>query len=141
MSDEAVEGKSAEEQPQTYEEHFAEGGDDKAKHHKEHNELHLVYGLNSTPPPLEASFAAFQHILASFVGIITPTLIIGGVLGLGSEIPYLISMALVVSGVGTFIQAKQVGPLGSGLLCVQGTSFAFLGSILAAGFMVKGRGG
>jgi xanthine permease XanP len=30
---------------------------------------------------------------------------------------------------------------GSGLLSVQGTSFAFLGAILTAGFIVKGQGG
>ncbi|MEH6347138.1 MAG: nucleobase:cation symporter-2 family protein [Bermanella sp.] len=101
----------------------------------------LIYGLNDRPAPLKALFAAFQHILASFVGIITPALIIGGVLGLGEHLPYLISMSLIVSGVGTFIQAKKVGPIGSGLLCVQGTSFAFLSAILAAGFLVKSRGG
>lgn len=101
----------------------------------------LLYGLEDRPSPHKAFFAALQHVLASFVGIITPTLIIGGVLGLGSEVPYLISMALITSGVGTFIQARRVGPLGSGLLCVQGTSFAFLGAILAAGFMVKSKGG
>ncbi|MCJ8293319.1 MAG: purine permease [Colwellia sp.] len=101
----------------------------------------LLYGLNDRPEPLKALFAAFQHILASFVGIITPALIIGGVLGLGNELPHLISMALFVSGVGTFIQAKRIGPIGSGLLCVQGTSFAFLSAVLAAGFIVKSRGG
>ncbi|MEH6578538.1 MAG: nucleobase:cation symporter-2 family protein [Amphritea sp.] len=101
----------------------------------------IIYGLHDRPEPIRATFAALQHVLASFIGIITPTLIIGGVLGLGSEVPYLISMALIVSGVGTFIQARRIGPVGSGLLCVQGTSFAFLASILAAGFMVKGNGG
>jgi xanthine/uracil permease len=45
-------------------------------------------------------------VLASFVGIITPTLIMGGALGLQSEMPYLISMALFVSGLGTFVQAR-----------------------------------
>ncbi|KZX83690.1 xanthine permease XanP, partial [Oleiphilus sp. HI0009] len=63
------------------------------------------------------------------------------VLGLGSEVPYLISMALIVSGVGTFIQARRFGPVGSGLMALQGTSFAFLSSILAAGFIAKGKGG
>lgn len=101
----------------------------------------LIYGLNDKPEPLKALFAALQHILASFVGIITPALIIGGVLGLGEHLPYLISMSLMVSGVGTFIQARRVGPIGSGLLCVQGTSFGFLSSIIAAGFIVKGQGG
>ena len=107
----------------------------------ENNKSDLLYGLHDRPEPLKALFAAFQHILASFVGITTPALIIGGVLGLGSELPYLISMALFVSGVGTFLQARRVGPVGSGLLCVQGTSFAFLSAVLAAGFIVKNRGG
>lgn len=101
----------------------------------------LLYGLHDRPPVPAAILAALQHMLASFVGIITPTLIIGGVLGLGAEIPYLISMALIVSGVGTFIQAKKIGPVGSGMVALQGTSFAFLGSILAAGFIAKGKGG
>ncbi|MDO6784383.1 nucleobase:cation symporter-2 family protein [Neptunomonas phycophila] len=101
----------------------------------------LLYQLDDKPPFLEAVFAALQHVLASFVGIITPTLIIGGVLGLGEHIPYLISMALIVSGVGTFIQARRPWGIGSGMVCVQGTSFAFLSSVLAAGFIAKGKGG
>ncbi|EGA69014.1 uracil-xanthine permease [Vibrio sinaloensis DSM 21326] len=101
----------------------------------------LIYALDDRPEPKAATWAAIQHVLASFVGIITPTLIIGSALGLAEHVPYLISMALMVSGVGTFIQAKRVGPIGAGLICVQGTSFAFLGSILAGGFLVKGRGG
>jgi xanthine permease XanP len=101
----------------------------------------LIYGLDDRPDKIPAFLAGLQHVLASFVGIITPTLIIGGVLGLGAEIPYLISMALIVSGVGTFIQARKFGPVGSGLVAIQGTSFAFLSAILAAGFIAKGKGG
>ena len=101
----------------------------------------LIYQLDDRPPAPQAFFAALQHVLASFVGVITPTLIIGGVLGLGEHIPYLISMALIVSGVGTFIQARRFGPIGAGMICLQGTSFAFLGSVLAAGFIAKGKGG
>ncbi|WP_419534370.1 nucleobase:cation symporter-2 family protein [Endozoicomonas sp.] len=101
----------------------------------------LIYQLDDRPPAPQAFFAALQHVLASFVGVITPTLIIGGVLGLGEHIPYLISMALIVSGVGTFIQARRFGPVGAGMICLQGTSFAFLGSVLAAGFIAKSQGG
>lgn len=101
----------------------------------------LIYQLDDKPSAKASFFAALQHVLASFVGIITPTLIIGGVLGLGSEIPYLISMALMVSGVGTIIQAKKIKSIGAGMICVQGTSFAFLSSILAAGFIAKAQGG
>ncbi|MBY6152516.1 purine permease [Vannielia litorea] len=101
----------------------------------------LIYGLEDTPAPGPAALAALQHILASIVGIVTPSLVIGGVLGLGPLIPYLIAMSLFVSGVATFIQCYRLGPVGSGLLSVQGTSFAFLGPILAAGFAVKNDGG
>lgn len=101
----------------------------------------MIYRLEDRPPNGPAILAAIQHILASIVGIVTPALIIGGVLGLGEHIPYLVAMSLFVSGVATFIQCRRFGPIGSGLLSVQGTSFAFVGAILAAGFAVKGRGG
>ncbi|WP_373086974.1 uracil-xanthine permease family protein [Zhongshania sp.] len=102
----------------------------------------LIYALDDKPKIVTASFAAVQHVLASFVGIITPTLIIGGVLGLGAYVPYLISMALIVSGVGTFIQARRpFEVIGTGMICVQGTSFAFLGAVLTAGFIAKAKGG
>ncbi|AQA17719.1 xanthine permease XanP [Halioglobus japonicus] len=101
----------------------------------------LIYRLDDKPPVPEASFAALQHLLASFVGVVTPTLIIGNILGLQEEVPYLISMALLASGIGTFIQAYRPLGIGAGMLCIQGTSFAFLGAILSAGFMVKDRGG
>lgn len=101
----------------------------------------LIYRLDDKPPVLESFFAAIQHLLASFVGIVTPTLIIGSVLGLQEQLPYLISMALIASGIGTFIQAYKPFGIGAGMLCVQGTSFAFLGAILSAGFIVKEAGG
>jgi len=101
----------------------------------------MLFGLNDKPSPGLATTAALQHVLASFVGIITPTLVIGSVLGLDSEIPYLLSMALLVSGCSTFIQVKKIGPLGAGMIAVQGTSFAFLGALLTAGGLVKARGG
>ncbi|MCD1278953.1 purine permease [Psychrobacter sp. CCUG 69069] len=101
----------------------------------------LLYRLHDRPTPLKASLGAIQHVLAAFVGIITPSLIIGGTLGLGEHIPYLLSMSLIVSGVATFIQTRKVGPVGSGLMALQGTSFGFLAAVLTAGFVVKNRGG
>ncbi len=101
----------------------------------------LIYGLNDRPKPAPALLAALQHVLAAFVGIITPPLIIGSSLGLTAHLPYLISMALMVSGVGTFIQARRPFGIGAGMICLQGTSFAFLGAVLSAGFLVKQRGG
>ena len=50
-------------------------------------------------------------------------------------------MSLIVTGVETLIQTKRIGPIGSGLLSIKDTSFAFLGIILTAGFIFKGQGG
>ena len=105
-------------------------------------ESDLIYGLEARPPFVEAIFVALQHVFACFVGIITPGLIICGALEVPpADTTFILSMSLVVSGIATFIQAKRFGPVGSGLLSVQGTSFAFLGPIIAAGLAVKAGGG
>lgn len=84
----------------------------------------LIYGLNDRPPVKDAIFAALQHLLAIFVAIITPPLIIAGALKLDLETTsFLVSMSLFVSGLSTFIQCRRIGPVGCGLLCIQGTSF------------------
>lgn len=43
------------------------------------------------------------------MGIITPPLIIGATLGLGDWLPYLISMSLMASGIGTFCSQSGMG--------------------------------
>ncbi len=94
----------------------------------------LIYGLEDRPPLRDAIFAALQHLLAIFVAIITPPLIIAGALKLDLETTgFLVSMSLFVSGLATFIQCRRLGAVGCGLLCVQGTSFSFIGPIITAG--------
>lgn len=94
----------------------------------------LIYGLEERPPLKETLFAALQHLLAIFVAIITPPLIISGALGFDIETTsFLVSMSLFVSGIATFIQCRKIGPAGCGLLCVQGTSFSFISPIILAG--------
>ncbi|WP_228052201.1 uracil-xanthine permease family protein [Nodosilinea sp. LEGE 07298] len=94
----------------------------------------LLYGLNDKPPVGESIFVAIQHVLASFVGIITPGLIICGALGVSpADTGIIVSMSLFSSGLCTFIQCRKFGPIGSGLLSLQGTSFAFLGPVIGVG--------
>lgn len=94
----------------------------------------LIYVLNDRPPLRETLFAAAQHLLAIFVAIVTPPLIIASALKLDTDTTsFLVSMSLMVSGVATFIQCRRIGPVGCGLLCIQGTSFSFIGPIIAAG--------
>lgn len=94
----------------------------------------LIYGIEERPTFKDALFAAIQHLLAIFVAIITPPLIIADALKL--DLPttsFLVSMALFASGVSTFIQCRRFGPVGAQLLCIQGTSFSFIGPIIATG--------
>jgi xanthine permease XanP len=96
----------------------------------------LIYGLEDRPPLRDTLFAALQHLLAVFVAIITPPLIIAGALELDLETTgFLVSMSLFVSGLATFVQCRRVGPVGCGLLCIQGTSFSFIGPIISAGLV------
>lgn len=101
-----------------------------------HRPTDLIYGIDDRPPFKEALFAALQHLLAIFVAIITPPLLIASALELDLETTgFLVSMALFSSGISTFIQCRRIGPVGAKLLCIQGTSFSFIGPVIAAGRM------
>ena len=101
----------------------------------------LIYGLDDRPPLRQSVFVALQHVLAVFVGIVTPPLIISKALSLpAADEMFLVSMALLISGVGTLLQSRRIGPLGSGLLSIQGTSFVFLGPIIALSKTVMAEG-
>jgi xanthine permease XanP len=94
----------------------------------------LLYKLSDRPPWRAALLVGTQHVLAMFVGIITVPLLVAAAIGLPrAETAYLVSMALFASGVSTFVQVGGLGPIGSRLLAVQGTSFAFLLPLIQAG--------
>lgn len=94
----------------------------------------MIYGLEDRLPIGTALLVSFQQVVAMVVGTITPTLILAGVLKFPpADTAYLISAALLASAFGTFIQTKRRGIVGSGLLSVTGTSFAFLGPLMLAG--------
>jgi len=102
----------------------------------------LIYGLNDSPPLRLALFVALQHVLAVFVGIVTPPLIITRAMRLpAADGVLLVSMSLLVSGLGTLLQTRRLGPVGSGLLAIQGTSFVFLGPIISLAGSVQVAGG
>lgn len=100
----------------------------------------LIYQLEDKPPPGPALAVAFQHVAAMIVGTITPPLILAGILKFPpADTAYLVSMALLASALGTFLQTKRRGPIGSGLLSVTGTSFAFIQPLIQA-FQLGGLG-
>ena len=94
----------------------------------------LLYGLEDRPPHRTAFLVGLQHVLAMFVGIISMPLLVAQILRFPTDqTAYLVSMGLVASGLSTLVQSGGIGPFGSRLLAVQGTSFAFLAPLLQAG--------
>lgn len=101
----------------------------------------LLYGLDDRPPLPQALLATVAHLLAIVASIATAPLLIARGLNLDADTTrYVIASALVVSGIATFIQVLRVGPFGSGLLSIQGTSYAFIGALMLAGSLLSGQG-
>jgi len=101
----------------------------------------LIYRLEDRPPLPQTLFAALQHLLAMFVGVITPALLICQALGLpAQDTQHILSMSLFASGVASLIQIKAWGPVGSGLLSIQGTSFNFVAPLIMGGTALKTGG-
>ncbi len=97
------------------------------------NPTAIVYGLEDRVPPGTAVLVGAQHVSAMVVGTITPPLLLAGTLQFSpADTAYLISLALLSSALGTFLQCRRRGPVGSGLLSVTGTSFAFIGVLTQA---------
>ena len=95
---------------------------------------HIVYGLEEKIPLGPSLLVGAQHVSAMVVGTITPPLILAGTLKFSqADTAYLVSIALLASAFGTWLQCRQRGPVGSGLLSVTGTSFAFMQPLTAAG--------
>ncbi|MCW2476780.1 NCS2 family protein [Candidatus Symbiopectobacterium sp. NZEC151] len=101
----------------------------------------LIYRLEDRPPLAQTLFAASQHLLAMFVAVITPALLICQALGLpAQDTQHIISMSLFASGLASILQIKTWGPVGSGLLSIQGTSFNFVTPLIMGGLALKNGG-
>ena len=84
--------------------------------------------------PMKLAFPfGLQHVLAMFVGNLSPLLIIMAMCGitadggLGNLRVSLLQNAMLVAGINTMIQVRKLGPIGSGLPIVMGTSSGFIG--------------
>ena len=91
-------------------------------------------GVDEKVPIPYAVLLGFQHVLAMFMGVITPPLLLAQMLSLPkSTTAELVSTALLVAALTSFIQIKRIGHVGSGLLSAQGTSFTFLNPLHQVG--------
>src|SRR5699024_11735938 len=82
-------------------------------------------------PLSQAIPLGLQHVLAMFVGNLTPLLIITGACGLaGNEFAdlqiTLLQNAMLVAGLVTLVQLFPLGPIGGGVPIIMGTSSGFI---------------
>ena len=74
-----------------------------------------------------------QHVMAMFVGNLTPLLIITGACGIGAGSEYeavqisLLQNAMIIAGIVTLIQLFAIGPVGGKVPIIMGTSSGFIG--------------
>ncbi len=75
-----------------------------------------------------------QHVLSMYAGVVAVPLIIGTALKLSpTDITYLVSAGLFMSGVATLLQTLGIWKIGARQPIVQGTSFAAVSTMLAVG--------
>jgi NCS2 family nucleobase:cation symporter-2 len=101
---------------------------------KETKELsQAAYQFEGKMPLKQAIPLGLQHVLAMFVGNLTPLLIITGACGLGSGSEFadlqvtLLQNAMLVAGLVTLVQLYAIGPIGGKVPIIMGTSSGFIG--------------
>ena len=91
-----------------------------------------------------------QHVLAMFVGNLTPIILITGACGLGAGTEFadlqvaLLQNAMLIAGIVTLIQLFAIGPVGGKVPIIMGTSSGFIGvcnsvaSVMGGGILAYG---
>ena len=91
------------------------------------------YTFEGRIPLKQAIPLGLQHVMAMFIGNLTPLLIIMGACGLTADAGYgalrtaLLQNAMTVAGIVTLVQMFSIGPIGGKVPIVMGTSSGFLG--------------
>ena len=89
------------------------------------------YEFEGRIPLKHAIPLGIQHVLAMFVGNLTPLIIICGACGITAEDPALyvtlLQNAMLVAGLVTLVQLYSIGPIGGKVPIIMGTSSGFIG--------------
>ena len=108
-----------------------------------------AFKLDGKMPLSQAIPLGLQHVLAMFVGNLTPLLIITGACGIASgefaDLQLnLLQNAMLIAGVVTLIQLFSIGPVGGKVPIIMGTSSGFIGvfnsvaSVMGGGVLAYG---
>ncbi|URZ05669.1 uracil-xanthine permease family protein [Clostridium felsineum] len=101
---------------------------------KKEAQVELMYGVEDKPKLISRILLAFQHIFAAFGGIIVVPIIVASSLKLNAETSTaLLSAAILMAGVATFIQSKGVYSVGARVACIMGTDITFVAPAAVVG--------
>lgn len=88
------------------------------------------YEFEGRLPLKQAVPMGLQHVLAMFVGNLTPILIISGAAGIAAGSALQVSLlqnAMLIAGIVTLVQLFSIGPCGGKVPIIMGTSSGFIG--------------
>ncbi len=92
----------------------------------------LIYGLDDTPPLAVTVVNGIQHVALIAVYLIYPLVVFRSVDTPAPLIANLLAVAMLVLGLGSFLQALRIGPVGSGYMCPVVFTAVYLAPSLAA---------
>src|SRR5713101_3971569 len=93
----------------------------------------LIYSLEESPPPLVTISNGVQHVGVIAINLVYPLLIFRAASAPIEVVTDLLAIGMFVLGVGTFLQSRGVGPVGSGFMCPSTFTATYFGpSLLAA---------
>jgi xanthine permease XanP len=93
----------------------------------------IIYGVDESPPPLVTIMNGLQHVGVIAINLVYPLLVFRAVGAPIDLVTSLLSTGMIVLGIATFLQAKRLGPVGSGFMCPATFTATYLGpSLLAA---------
>jgi NCS2 family nucleobase:cation symporter-2 len=90
----------------------------------------FTYGLDESPPPFVTLLNGHQHVGVIAINLVYPLLVFRVVGAPIDLVASLISTGMFVLAIATFLQAKRLGPVGSGFLCPATFTATYLGSSL-----------
>lgn len=93
-----------------------------------------IFDFYGRPPLGKALPLSLQHVLAMIAGVITPPIIVAGVVGASvEERLLLIQIAVLASGASTLFQLYGVWKFGARLPAIFGVGFAYVPTLVAVG--------
>jgi xanthine permease XanP len=93
----------------------------------------LIYSVEDKPSIPVSLVLAVQHLLIAVVYLVYPVIIINEAGGSQGQAAFFVQISMLAIGIGTLIQIRNRGPVGSGFLIPHVTTAAYLvPSILAA---------